>query len=872
MRGAKLLNRCFLCSMLAGAILICCGAAALAAGSGVITFQGQVRGVDGKPPADGSYTMMFSFYNVASGGDASNMLWTSTYADVDMIAVKNGLINVHLGSLQPFPPNLFSDNPNLWLEIQIDMDNNGFGAGETYSPRMPLTVTAFAFHADTATTATFALNAGAANFAAEATHASSADTALNADNATNAANAINAVNTANATNAINAENADTLDNQHASDFAATNHDHNLQDLAGAVTDNQVPDNITISHASSADTATNADSATNASNAVNATNATNAENATNADTVDNQHASDFAAAAHGHNLQDLAGAVTDDQIPNNITIDHAATAGAATNAANATNATNATNAVNATNAANANNADTVDLKHASDFASSVHDHNLQDLPGAVTDAQVPDDITVNNAANATFATLAQNSINAAHASDVLRIVKELEANESIAAGDVVGFENGKVRKGFSRINSSPEYIFKSGSTYEMATAGLSGDTFVVAYRDNANSDYGTAIVGTVTDSGITYGSPAVFNNANSTFFSIAALSYTQFVIAYKDNGNSGYGMVIIGTVSGTTISYGPEILCNAWTTGYCSVAALSSSKIVVAYTNYHLPSYGVAVIGDVSGSTITAWGNEYTFNSATTSFNSVAALSDNQFVVAYRDEGNSEYGTARVGTVSDFIIGYGSETVFNTSNLGEISIAALSNEKVAVVYRDDGNSDFGTIIIGAIAGDTISFGPEQVFNSGATYFTNVQALTNNKIAVAYCDNGFSDYGTMMKGNVSGWSVGFGQKIFFNNGATHYLAISALTETRFIVAYRDHGNSGYGTAVLGYFFEPFGIAAQSASGGENVPVIFHGISDNHSGLMPGFHYYANSDGSLTKVRSDYCVGIALSPTELLLELGR
>jgi hypothetical protein len=58
-----------------------------------------------------------------------------------------------------------------------------------------------------------------------------------------------------------------------------------------------------------------------------------------------------------------------------------------------NATNATNAANATNATNAGNADTVDSKHASDFALPSHSHNLQALGGAVTDAQVPDDLTI-----------------------------------------------------------------------------------------------------------------------------------------------------------------------------------------------------------------------------------------------------------------------------------------------------------------------------------------------------------------------------------------------------------------------------------------------------------------------------------------------
>jgi uncharacterized protein YheU (UPF0270 family) len=51
-----------------------------------------------------------------------------------------------------------------------------------------------------------------------------------------------------------------LDGVDSSGFAGAGHLHNLQDLSGAVTDAQVPNNITIDHAASADTATSAGSA------------------------------------------------------------------------------------------------------------------------------------------------------------------------------------------------------------------------------------------------------------------------------------------------------------------------------------------------------------------------------------------------------------------------------------------------------------------------------------------------------------------------------------------------------------------------------------------------------------------------------------
>lgn len=101
-----------------------------------------------------------------------------------------------------------------------------------------------------------------------------------------------------------AGDAATLEGNQAAAFANADHDHDLQNLGGTVTDAQVPDTITVN---------------------------NAATAGNADTVDGNHASAFATAGHGHNLQDLGGTVTDAQVPDTVTVNNAATADNATHA-------------------------------------------------------------------------------------------------------------------------------------------------------------------------------------------------------------------------------------------------------------------------------------------------------------------------------------------------------------------------------------------------------------------------------------------------------------------------------------------------------------------------------------------------------------
>ena len=342
-------------------------------------------------------------------------------------------------------------------------------------------------------------------------------------------------------------------------------------------------------------------------------------------------------------------------------------------------------------------------------------------------------------------------------------------ESITAGDVVSFINGQVKKGISATSvsigngaSSIEYAFNSASTTYISSSTLDSTHFVVVYRDSTG--YGTAIVGTVSGTTISYGSEYVFNSASTTSISVSILDSTHFVVAYQDS--TGYGTAIVGTVSGTTISYG----------------------------------------------------SEYVFNSAPTLHISATILDSTHFVVAYRDNGNSDFGTAIVGTVSGTTISYGSEYVFNPASTYYISLQILDPTHFIATYIDNGNSDYGTLILGTINSTTITYGSEYVFNSASTFYNSVILLGLN----------------------------------------------------FVVAYQNSTDTR-GQSLLGQYSPNtsfIGIAQTSGSSTQTIKVAIQGISNIHSGLTAGNKYYVNSSGNLTTTTSSYRAGIAISSTQLLM----
>jgi hypothetical protein len=140
-----------------------------------------------------------------------------------------------------------------------------------------------------------------------------------------------------------------------------------------------------------------------------------------------------------------------------------------------------------------------------------------------------------------------------------------------------------------------------------------------------------------------------------------------------------------------------------------------------------------------------FGSAVVFESANSIYNSTTYDStNNKIVIAYRDVGNSSYGTAIVGTVSGTSISFGTAVVFESANSIYISATYDStNNKIVIAYQDGGNSSYGTAIVGTVSGTSISFGTAVVFESAnSTYISTTYDSTNNKIVIAYRDGGNS----------------------------------------------------------------------------------------------------------------------------------
>jgi hypothetical protein len=397
----------------------------------------------------------------------------------------------------------------------------------------------------------------------------------------------------------------------------------------------------------------------------------------------------------------------------------------------------------------------------------------------------------------------------------------------------------------------EYSPSSGVDFDASGPTLSissvfdtnSDKVVVFYSDYGNGQYGTAVVGTISSGVISFGTPVVFNSADISSTAAAFdSSANKSVIAYRDGGASNQGKAIVGTVSGTSISFGAEATFNAAsTTNIGSTFDSTANKVVIAFRDDGNSDYGTAIVGTVSGTSV-SFGSETVFETTQTSYHSLAYDPDeNKTVLNYRHDGGSGYGKSRVGTVSGTSISFGTAVTFNAASTSFVSsVYDTAQNKTVIAYA---NANAGTGIVGTVSGTSISFGTPAVFLATSTgNITTAFDSTANKVVVAYSESVTTFDGFSSVGTVSGTDISFAAGTNFT-GDTSY-SDSAVTydstANKMVFSFR---NGTAGTAVVG-----------TLSGGA---------------FTPNTDYYVQTDGSLSTTTSTVPAGRALSTTSILLE---
>ena len=306
--------------------------------------------------------------------------------------------------------------------------------------------------------------------------------------------------------------------------------------------------------------------------------------------------------------------------------------------------------------------------------------------------------------------------------------------------IVGFVNG------TTINFGTRFIFENSEVVNLSSSIDSGK-ILIAYQGDRNGSLtnGKARVGTINPStnSINLGSVVTFDSnvhrngmISSTFFD------DTVVITYMDY-TTYEGKVIVGSVSGTTITFGTPVVFSSRYTATYSIVYANNNKVVISYPNYDNSNQAEVVVGTVNPSTNSiTLGNPVSILSTGEVAHQIESIYDpinDKVVIAYADGANGDYGTALVGTVSGTTISFGSPSVFAKARAyGTRMIYDSVNERILISFRGVYIPYGIQTVVGNISGTSIGFGKASSSFGNFVESHIAYDSTNNKIIHATKD--------------------------------------------------------------------------------------------------------------------------------------
>ena len=465
-------------------------------------------------------------------------------------------------------------------------------------------------------------------------------------------------------------------------------------------------------------------------------------------------------------------------------------------------------------------------------------------------------------------------------------QEFVASGAVGNGAIVG------------LNPNGTVSVMQASYYAAAnvdTAGRVFDTYasfdpdtgkiLVTYERTNTNGYPCAVVGTVSGTSISFGTPVVIASDNyseiSSVYDTAADKLLLF--AFKSGIFSGY----VGTVSGTTTSWGSkQTIINNSGGNYCDNGTCcfdsNAGKAVVGYRNYKSSLYyGYAIVISVSGNNLSGGTETIAIQIAhssptLTQGGMVFDSSANKILYC----GATTDGKVAIGTVSGTNISFGTPASVQSTTISSDRLVGVfcggSINKTLLTYH----ATTCKAVVCSISGTTPSFGTAATDSStsnvarfptfdpdtgrvfiitedGSLKMTPVFVVgTACGIGVPVTIVGASTYGNNLRTISSAYDTTNDKMVLFH-GTNNTASGSVSAESRII-----------NTAAPDFI----GVAAAAISSGATGKVtVVSGVNEGQSGLSIGAPYgYDSANGNLV-LGGNNVFGKAIAADKLFITKG-
>lgn len=479
-----------------------------------------------------------------------------------------------------------------------------------------------------------------------------------------------------------------------------------------------------------------------------------------------------------------------------------------------------------------------------------------------------------------------------------VQEEFVADGAISAGNaVVITAAGKVKKSILQLlseNIGSLSEFEPNQTHEIAVAQIGTNKIIAVNKSQVH--YIRARVATISGTTFTWGSAVQIYTDGVNFyikgFDVAPLGTDKAVIVYRSSEAGYNGKAVVATVSGTTITLGGthydiDATNGVYNSAPIKVAQLDTDKFIAFYTD-NTNWQGTGRVGTVSGTTI-SWGSSSGYTEYDPQYTGLAAvqLATDKAIVCFTNPESNGYVQARVASVSGTTITWGTTATIDTTDSGlgiggggsQFNACQADTDKAVLVWNR-AVSPYSTVaVILSVSGTTITVGAIYTAYSVTSFAAAVAKVATGKVTIAYTDeSGGTPKDLYIKqAEITGNDLSFGQAAFVHgNDTNEYTMMAQLDAGKAALlskGYQSLWDDGFAVAFLEEILPTFfaGFATETKSDGQTIKIDMNGINKNQSGLTIAAKYYISktAQGGITSTPNNYSVGIAAATDKIIIK---
>ena len=479
-----------------------------------------------------------------------------------------------------------------------------------------------------------------------------------------------------------------------------------------------------------------------------------------------------------------------------------------------------------------------------------------------------------------------------------------ANGAITSGDPCVIESAGTVAAVAESESvlstptfNSEQDFQSGGGAYLSSVSIGSNKFILTWRDPSGVLPMKAVVGEIDSANntisygttVTYDTPSSFGGATEVVWDS---DNSKFAIFYYINNATM--KVVIGTVSGTTLSFGTAVTYETSFYNQPCASYAGNGKFIVYHHDTNNSNYLVGYGVSVSGTTPTV-GTKTTLDSASIQLTRSAVWNDTaeRSVIFYRTSSiQSAARVVKITTGTTLSVGAKSSSFGGQAQQAPYGAAEVTGTKNVLCATIREASGYGAMVtVGTIddSTETISLSSDYVFLSYADGYTSLayssvgyDPVTGAVLAVCRDNNATGDESFAVLGTLSGTTITFGSEAGYTDQVTgpRYANVKYDVASGRFVIFWEYTNTDMTGLVVNHTALATNVTAENFIGfadagyadGADASVELSGlITREQSGLTAGQKYYVQNDGSLGTTADDPSVvaGTAISATELIVK---